>query len=184
MPVRVIVVMGVSGSGKTTLGRALASALCVPFLDADDFHPPENIAKMSRAEPLDDADRAPWLAKLASAIREHLELAGAVVACSALKQTYRQTLTAGDPRIVFVYLRGSFEIIDQRLRARANHFMSAKLLQSQFVALEEPESAIVVDVRDSADHQVASVLRELARLPSLDEGPVQSAGQSPTERKA
>src|SRR5690606_34989714 len=72
MPVRVIVVMGVSGSGKTTLGRALASALCVPFLDADDFHPPENIAKMSRAEPLDDADRAPWLAKLASAIREHL----------------------------------------------------------------------------------------------------------------
>lgn len=182
MPTRVIVIMGVSGSGKTTLGRALAAALGVPFLDADDFHPPANIEKMSRSEPLDDADRTPWLAKLASVIRAHLERAGAVVACSALKQAYREVLSGGDSRIVFVYLRGSFDIIDQRLRTRAEHFMSASLLNTQYMALEEPRDAIVLDIQDSTELQVARVLDELQRLPAIDERSVQSAGQSPAGR--
>ena len=164
MPAHVIVVMGVSGSGKTTLGRALAGALGIPFLDADDFHPPANIEKMSRSEPLDDADRAPWLARLAAVIREYLERGGAVVACSALKQAYRETLAAGDSRVIFVYLRGSFDTIDQRLRARAKHFMGPSLLNTQFMALEEPELAIVVDVRDSTERQLAVVLGELQQL--------------------
>jgi gluconokinase len=145
-----VVVMGVSGAGKTTLGRALAAALGVEFLEGDAFHPADNVAKMSRGQPLDDADRWPWLDRLAA------ELAGAaaarrglVLACSALKRAYRDRLRKGAPGLRLVYLKGDKAVIRARLEGRKAHFMPPGLLDSQFAALEEPdadESPLVIDV--------------------------------------
>jgi gluconokinase len=129
-----IVVMGVSGSGKSTVGSALAQRLRVPFLDADALHPPANIAKMTAGEPLNDDDRYPWLEKVGEWLAGHRD--GGVVACSALKRKYRDQLRAHCPRVEFLHLRGSPEVIGRRLAARSGHFMPPALLQSQFDALE------------------------------------------------
>jgi gluconokinase len=129
-----IVVMGVSGSGKSTVGSALAQRLRVPFLDADALHPPANIAKMAAGEPLNDDDRYPWLEKVGEWLAGHRD--GGVVACSALKRKYRDQLRAHCPRVEFLHLRGSPEVIGRRLAARSGHFMPPALLQSQFDALE------------------------------------------------
>jgi gluconokinase len=156
-----IVVMGVSGAGKTTVGRALADALGAAFLDADDFHPPANVAKMRAGQPLDDHDRAPWLARL----HDELAARGAggqsvVLACSALKQRYREALGRGmDVR--FVHLAGSRETIAARLAARSGHYMPAALLDSQFAALEAPADGITVDIADAPEAIVAHVLAAL-----------------------
>jgi gluconokinase len=149
----VLVVMGVSGSGKSTVGAALAQRLRVPFADADDFHPPANIAKMSAGQALDDVDREPWL----EAIGEWLhaaQAAGGVMSCSALKRKYRDQLRHHAPGVEFVHLEGSPEVIARRQASRPGHFMPASLLASQFATLEplEPdERGVVVDVDQSID---------------------------------
>jgi len=153
--------MGVSGSGKTTLARALADRLRLPFADADDYHPATNIAKMARGEPLDDADRDPWLARLADLLSQHAGQTGLVLACSALKRAYRERLRKAQGPVTFVYLQGAFEVIERRLQQRAGHFMTARMLRSQFEALEEPAQAIVVYVELPTERQVELVLSAL-----------------------
>jgi len=146
-------IMGVAGSGKTTVGVMLAERLGREdstrweFLDADHYHPPANIAKMAAGLPLTDADRAPWLEALHDQLAATLQAGGhPVLACSALKQAYRDQLLEGLPGIVTVYLKGSYEVIWERMAARQGHYMLPAMLRSQFEALEEPEGALVVDV--------------------------------------
>src|SRR3954452_8688543 len=151
------VVMGVSGSGKTRIGASFAKAIGVPFLEGDDYHPPENVRRMASGIPLTDEDRAGWLQTLAARIRDAKDAGtGLVLACSALKRAYREILRdAARPELLrFIYLRGTREVIGERLRARKGHFMNPALLESQFAALEEPtadEGAWVYDVGGSAE---------------------------------
>lgn len=153
----IVVLMGVSGSGKTVVGQALAKDLGWMFLDADDFHPEANVAKMAAGIPLDDADRWPWLDLLAQKIATLNERGqSAVLACSALKQAYRDRLSRpGGVR--FVHLKGDYDTIAARLAARAHRYMPAALLESQFAALEEPADAVAVDVSQSVQQQVAQI---------------------------
>lgn len=154
----VIVVMGVAGSGKTAHGQALASALGWTFADADDFHGPANIAKMRAGLPLEDADRTPWLAALRALIERHLAAGQPLVlACSALKQSYRDSLWADRTRMRLVFLDGSRELLAARLRERTEHFMPATLLDSQLAALETPADAVRIDIALSLPAQVAAV---------------------------
>ncbi len=149
--------MGVAGSGKSSAGRALARRLGWSFIEGDDFHPPQNVAKMSRGDPLEDADRLPWLDRLCEAAAGELAAGrSAVIACSALKKSYRERLRVGEGDVQFVYLRGSFDRIAGRLRAREDHFMKEALLASQFDALEEPAAgeAFVVDIDPPVDQIV------------------------------
>lgn len=161
----VIVVMGVASSGKTSLGERLAERLGWPFRDADSFHPPENVAKMSSAIPLTDEDRKPWLAAIAAWIDE-LRTRGdnGIVTCSALKKAYREVIVGDRPDVALVYLKGSRELIGQRMAARQHHFMPPALLDSQFATLEEPgadENPLVVQIEASKEALVEQVLREL-----------------------
>ena len=156
----VILIMGVAGSGKTTVGRALATALGWGFRDADEFHPPANVAKMSAGLPLDDADRAPWLA----AIRAHLDAClarseHAVVTCSALKEKYRAALAADPTHVKFVHLTGDPKLIAARLAARTDHFMKPEMLASQLAALEPPRAALTIDVVLAPETIVAQIRR-------------------------
>jgi len=147
--------MGVSGSGKTTIGRALADRLRWRFDDADDHHPASNVEKMRLGTPLTDADREPWLTALRKIIDASIKSREpGILACSALKQRYRDVLTV--PGLRFVHLRGDLAIIRARMEGR-QHFMPVKLLESQFLALEEPRDAIVVDIALSVDAQVAVI---------------------------
>ncbi len=158
---RFFVVMGVSGCGKSTVGEALAVHLNCPYYDADDFHPPENLAKMGRGVPLDDMDRAPWLASLAELIRKHLEKGEtAVLACSALKKRYRDQLRVSR-QVQFIFLEGSFDIIWQRMQARQNHYMKGEMLHSQFEALEPPDEdeAIAAPIDQTVDDILTQILQ-------------------------
>ena len=161
-----IVVMGVSGAGKSTVGRLVAAQFGCPFRDADSFHPKANIEKMSRGEPLTDDDRWPWLQAIAAWIAEH-RAAGTtcVVTCSALKRVYRDIVTNNQNADVrLVYLKGDFDLIEARLKARHGHFMPPALLRSQFAALEEPdadEHAIRVSVDATPDEIAVRVLERL-----------------------
>jgi gluconokinase len=158
----IVVVMGVSGSGKTTLGRQLAARLACEFIDADDHHPTENVAKMAAGIPLEDADRWPWLARLNALLRARAARGeAAVLACSALKQAYRARLCAGIDACRLVYLKGSIEQIRTRLAERRHRYMPASLLESQFAALEPPQDAITVDVSEAAERCVEAVLAAL-----------------------
>ncbi|MBD2294638.1 gluconokinase [Anabaena sphaerica FACHB-251] len=153
--------MGVSGCGKTTIGKLLADSLCWKFHDADTFHSPANIAKMQLGIPLNDADRMPWLEDLQDYIKSWLqENKNVVLACSALKASYRQILLC-DSRIQLVYIQGSFDVIQDRLRKRQNHFMGEKLLKSQFNDLEEPDNAIFVDVAEAPEVIVEKIRKAL-----------------------
>lgn len=154
----VLVMMGVCGCGKSTVGEAVAQALGWPFHDADDFHPPANVAKMAAGTPLTDEDRWPWLDRIAAELAGILAQGGhAVLACSALKQAYRDRLArAGDVR--FVHLAGDYATIAQRLASRQHRYMPASLLDSQFAALESPRDALVVNVAQPIEQQVAEVL--------------------------
>ncbi|MBX9258731.1 gluconokinase [Desmonostoc muscorum CCALA 125] len=143
----IIIMMGVSGAGKTTIGKLLADSLNWEFSDADAFHSPENVEKMRCGIPLTEADRTPWLQDLQTAIKNWLqENKNMVLACSALKESYRQFLVVDSDRIKLVYLKGSYELIQQRLQERHNHYMSEKLLNSQFNTLEEPSDTLYIDV--------------------------------------
>jgi gluconokinase len=158
----ILIVMGVAGSGKTTVGDLLAKELSWTFRDADEFHPPTNIEKMSRGFALEDSDRAPWLAAMRATIETYLrEGRNAVLTCSCLKAAYRQMLLVDPARIRFIYLKGSFELIDARLRQRAHHFMKADLLKSQFEILEEPQDAITVDLSDPPEVIVQKIRKAL-----------------------
>ena len=160
-PVRVAVIMGVSGSGKTTVGRILAARLGWQFLEGDALHPPENIAKMKAGHPLDDQDRAPWLAAIAARIDDWRRGSDhGVVTCSALKRRYRDIIIGNRADVRLIYLAGSRELIGERLGTRQGHFMPASLLDSQFAALEPPEpeeNPITVPVDASAEIIVAQI---------------------------
>jgi gluconokinase len=160
----IVVVMGVSGSGKSTVGAALAAALGWPMLDADDLHPPENVAKMAAGIPLTDEDRWPWLDRVVAELRRLTASSGhAVLACSALRQAYRDRLAqAGDVR--FVHLRGAPATIAARLAQRRHRYMPATLLDSQFATLEPPADAIDIDIEAGVDDQVRSIVAAL-RVP-------------------
>src|SRR5258708_2597917 len=150
--------MGVSGSGKTTVGQLLASELGWEYADGDDYHPTVNLEKMRNGIPLTDADRAPWLETLRALIAGWIAAGkNAVLACSALKRTYRERLLLG-PEVQVVYLRGTPQLLTQRLRARAGHFMTEGMLESQLEALEEPEDAVVVEVDRAPVRIVAEIL--------------------------
>lgn len=154
--------MGVAGSGKTTVGRRLAETLGWPYVEGDDLHPPANREKMAAGIPLTDADRLPWLRELRARI-EHALTAGenAVVACSALKSSYREVLAGGLEEVRFVHLTGSPELIRERLAERPGHFMKAGMLDSQLAALEPPADAVEVDVARSPDEIVAEIRQRL-----------------------
>lgn len=154
----IVLVMGVAGVGKTTLGAALARERGWRFIDADDFHPPGNVAKMKAGIPLEDADRWPWLARLNKLLREEQS---AVLACSALKEKYRERLLQGLARAAVVYLHAPAELIRARLQARSHRYMPASLLDSQFAALEPPADAISIDVALDPSSCIAAILARL-----------------------
>jgi len=153
-------IMGVSGSGKTTLGKALAQKLGWDFFDADDFHPPENIAKMTAGIPLSDSDRVSWLAALHNQLLSTRK-AGRhpVLACSALKEIYRTQLLEGMDGIVVIYLKGSYDLIWSRMSRREDHYMKPEMLRSQFNALEEPKVALVLDVKMSVKDMIDTIIK-------------------------
>ena len=158
----VYVIMGVSGSGKSTVGMALAVELGCPFFDGDDFHPPENVTKMSLGVPLDDADRETWLAQQATLLADHLRQGKiAVLACSALKKRYRDQLRAGNEGLIFVYLQGSYDLIWQRMQARPGHYMKPEMLRSQFAALEEPGSDEADIMTFSIDQPASAIVAKI-----------------------
>ena len=162
----IVVVMGVTGCGKTTVGAALGERMSWPFLDADDFHPDENVAKMASGVPLTDDDRWPWLDRVADVLRA-IEAKGehAVLACSALKSAYRERLAAaGDVR--FVHLCGDQSVIAARLAVRQHKYMPASLLASQYATLEAPRDAIDVDIRWTVQEQVDAICRALDLAPA------------------
>jgi len=154
-------VMGVSGSGKTTLGFAIAQKYGWDFFDADDFHPPENIAKMAAGIPLSDPDRIPWLAALHDQLSSTLESGRhPVLACSALKDKHRAQLLAGLDGIAILYLKGSYELIWSRMSARRGHYMKPDMLQSQFNALEEPDDAFVLDIAMPPQEMIDTITKK------------------------
>jgi len=164
----IILVMGVAGAGKTTVGERLAEALGFRFHDADAFHPPANVDKMARGLPLDDADRAPWLAALGVAIDAWLrDGEGVVLACSALKAAYRAELLRDPARMAIVYLRVSPELARERVARRTGHFMKQAMVDSQMRTLEEPTDAITVDAAAPPADIVAHVRAALAALDTL-----------------
>jgi gluconokinase len=158
----VIVIMGTAGAGKTTIGRALAVELGWRFVEGDEAHPRRNIEKMHAGIPLTDADREPWLAALHAIVaraidrREH-----AIIACSALKERYRVTLRGDLHPVRFVYLRATEAALQRRLAERESHFFNPALLATQFMALEEPADALVVDATWSADRIVGAIRYDL-----------------------
>ena len=155
--------MGVTGCGKTTVGVALAEACGWIFHDADDFHPAENVVKMKRGAALDDEDRWPWLARLNTFLLDNeREGNSLVLACSALKQTYRDRLARGCAAARFVFLDGDKQLIRARLAARQGHYMNPKLLESQFAILEPPEDALRLDIAGSPAEMVRRIRKGLA----------------------
>jgi gluconokinase len=163
MKPRFFIVMGVSGSGKTSVGKALAGHLGWDFYDADNFHPPENVSKMASGVPLSDSDRVPWLASLHELISSSLtQNRPGVLACSALKERYRQQLLEGNDGVQIIYLKGSYELIWSRMSARTDHYMKPHMLQSQFETLQEPTNALTIDISMSVDDIVQEIISKMS----------------------
>jgi gluconokinase len=157
----IVIVMGVVGAGKTTVSRLLAEQSGWEFADADDFHPPSNVEKIRHGISLNDDDRKPWLDSLRKAtIAWIAEYRNVVLACSALKRSYRQELDVG-PEVRFVYLKGSADLIADRLRSRQGHFAGEQILASQFADLEEPNEAVTVQIADTPEQIVAEIRKKL-----------------------
>jgi gluconokinase len=157
-----LILMGVSGSGKTVVGELLSQKLGWPFFDGDDFHPKENVDKMAAGIPLDDDDRTPWLLNLHDLIADHLaERKSLLLACSALKQTYRDLLLEGNPNTLFIHLKGDFGLIMSRMQARSGHYMKPEMLYSQFETLEEPTDALTVDIGQNLDRITEEIITQL-----------------------
>jgi gluconokinase len=175
----IILLMGTTGAGKTTIGQLLSARLQWIFLDADDFHPAANIEKMHRGIPLDDADRAPWLAKIHSELASlSAQAANVVLACSALKQIYRDQISAGlDVHVV--YLHGSYQLMAQHIAHRHGHFAGEAILAGQFADLEEPHNALVVEVSNSPEKIVDEIIRQL-NLPAPT--PTPPAASAPPQK--
>ena len=153
--------MGVSGSGKSTIGKMLADKLKWEFEDADDFHSQDSIKKMKRGIPLTEEDRNPWLQTIQDAINQWLEEGkNVVLACSALKEDYREKFCYGQDQVTLVYLQGSYEVIKQRLGNRKDHFMDENLLESQFETLEEPTEGIHVKITNSPETVVNEIIEQ------------------------
>ena len=179
--------MGVSGSGKSTVGAALAQRLRVPFADADDLHPPENIAKMSAGEALDDHDRHPWLETVGEWLAAHPD--GGVMSCSALKRKYRDQLRHHCPSVEFLHLEGGRDVIERRQASRPGHFMPASLLTSQFATLEPlapDEAGFTLDLDQSVDDLVVQAVARLAHRtdPGTPPHPTRSTGSVPAGKDA
>ena len=161
----IYVVMGVAGCGKTTVARMLSEALGVGCYEADDYHTPANVEKMRNAAPLTTEDRLPWLGRLAEEIGRWANCGGAVLACSALRKSYRDILRSGaEGKVVFIYLKGSKDLIVERMKERAGHFFPLELLDSQFEALQEPQSAITVDLDSTPEPICENVVRQICRI--------------------
>jgi gluconokinase len=166
MKVRFFILMGVSGSGKTSVGEALAKRLGWDFYDADDFHPPENVVKMANGIPLNDSDRAPWLARLHDLISSSLKAdRPGVLACSALKESYRQQLLGGNQTVQIVYLKGSYDLIWSRMEKRTDHYMKPDMLKSQFDTLEEPTDALTIEI----SMPVADIVKTIVSRSQLED---------------
>jgi gluconokinase len=158
----VVIIMGATGAGKTTIGTMLAAELNWQFADADAFHPPANIEKMSKGIPLNDADRAPWLAAMRKAILEWIAAGkNVVLACSALKRAYREELRPS-PEVKIVYLKGTYALFAERIHRRHGHFAGEGILAGQFADLEEPDDASTVDAAQPPDQIVAEIRKRLA----------------------
>jgi gluconokinase len=156
--------MGVSGCGKSSVGKALADSLGWDFYDADNFHPPENVGKMTNGIPLDDSDRAPWLASLHDMISTNLKAdKPGVLACSALKERYRQQLLDGNDGVQIVYLKGSYDLIWSRMEKRTDHYMKPQMLKDQFETLEEPMNALTMDIEMLLDDIVQEILKHMEK---------------------
>jgi gluconokinase len=154
-------IMGVSGSGKSTVARALAQKLGWDFFDADDFHPPANIAKMTAGIPLDDSDREPWLVALNEQLLSTLQAGHhPVLACSALKEKYRAKLLHDIDGVAIIHLKGNYDLIWSRMSAREEHYMKPAMLQSQFDSLEEPADALVLDVSTPLEQMVDTIIEK------------------------
>ena len=160
-----IIFMGVSGCGKTTIGKKTADLFGVPYYEGDDYHPPENVEKMSQGFPLTDDDREGWLETLACLIQEKLDAGeSGVLSCSALKERYRDHLCVYPDLVRFIYLKGSYGLIRSRLQTRTGHYMPAGLLKSQFEALEVPENVFTVDIDQEPEKIIEAVVSYLMRI--------------------
>jgi len=159
----IVLITGVAGSGKTTIGRRLATELGWSYHEADDFHSAANKAKMASGVPLDDTDRAPWLAAIHAAMADCVRRGeSAVFTCSALKESYRRVLADGLPALKLVFLTGARALLEQRLQARPGHYMKAGMLDSQLAILEPPADALTLEVRQTPAALVADIRRALA----------------------
>ncbi len=154
-------IMGVSGSGKSTIGKLLSKELAIPFFDGDDYHSDSNVAKMASGTPLTDADRLDWLKALHNLAKQELSKKGAIIACSALKEYYRDLLSEEiKENVIWVFLEGTFEQISERLRNRTGHYMPTTLLKSQFNTLEIPKEGIAVSINSTPENMVAQIIED------------------------
>jgi carbohydrate kinase (thermoresistant glucokinase family) len=159
---RVLVLIGPMGCGKTTIGKLLSRKLGWPFYDGDDFHPPQNVEKMRQGIPLDDNDRMPWLKALRSEIKTWLNTGQrALLACSALKQQYRDILGIDQKQVISVYLKGSFDLLQERIGTRQHPYMNKQLLQSQIEALQAPEGGLTVDISHSPEKIARTIVHSI-----------------------
>ena len=162
-----IILMGVSGCGKTTIGEKLAEALDIPYYEADTFHPPSNIEKMSNGMPLTDEDRKAWLTTLATLIMVKTKTGEeGVLACSALKEKYRDQLRVDPEKVLFIYLKGNYDLIYSRMKQRQDHYMPPNLLRSQFKDLQEPDDTYTVNIDQTPDEILAEIFTFLSKIRS------------------